>query len=487
MTASTACILWIGTLFSASALDADAESTARADRLNAETQLRRIEATVEAQRARVETLRRQITAVQERAEQALRQDDVRRVVRELMADATFAQGLYPDAAEIGYDRGFYIRSADDQFSFKTTGLVRIRYVGIERQNDNPRQAGLQRQDDESGFTVNDLVLTFHGYLHSPRLTYQIVMEGPSRKVNMWRTFTAHINYEVAPELQVVAGLMKVPFGRQELVGKADQQFVDRPLANEALKAERSIGAAVHGTLSKRLSYVMSVLNGFRDPDDSPSLDQTDTNFAYAGRLIAHLMGSPIKTESDLAWSKDPQWEIAVSGLYSDDNGDRSPISFYHIPDSIRSGRGLGGFAMVDLSGTDVAMFGADTAFRYRGLSITAEYFLRGIDGDSEWSPWERRTGDHGTSHQQGGYVQGGYFVVPKRVELAARLGGVWDIGSEGTWEYTIGANYYPWGTHNVVVQTDLTRIDEAPLASSNSNWSQNDQVNMIRVQLQAKF
>ncbi|MBN1341370.1 MAG: hypothetical protein JXQ73_01755, partial [Phycisphaerae bacterium] len=176
-----------------------------------------------------------------------------------------------------------------------------------------------------------------------------------------------------------------------------------------------------------------------------------------------------------------------SFVYNDDNGDHHTSAPYSIPDRVRRGRGIGGNATADLTGTDLLQLGADAAFRYRGFSVTAEYWLRSIDGDSEFSEWELLTGRSDSTHQQGGHIQAGYFVVPKKVEVAARLGGIWDNNGDNVWACTFGVNYFPWGSYNVMLQADFTRMAEAPSSSSSANWSQNDEVNMVRVQLQLLF
>jgi hypothetical protein len=452
-----------------------------------------LQALIEAQRSRIESLRSQLEAAEQGSGDKVRVEEVRKIVRELLADGDFRESLYPEVTQVGYDKGFYIKSTEEDFLLRISGFMKVRYTGIERQNDNPRIQGRQPQDDVSGFQVNDLRLYFSGYIHSPKLTYMIIVEGPTRISHDWRTYRAEINYEVVEELQVLAGLMKVPFGRQWLVTKSELQFIDRSLANETFNSsDRSVGVQLHGTLARRLTYHMALTNGVQNPADSPVLNdqvaQLDTDFAYTARLVAHLLGGPIANESDLAYSKDPQMEVGMSFLYSDNNGDiGGPGLFYGIPERIRSGRGIGGFGPSNSIGADMAMFGADYAFRYRGLSVTAEYFLRSVDSDSDYSQWFLRTTRNDSDHQQGGYVQAGYYIIPKKVEAVARLGGVWDIGDDNTWEYTFGANYYPFGNYNFLVQADFTHIDEAPTTSSSGNWSQNDNINMFRVQMQVRF
>ncbi len=452
-----------------------------------EEKIGRLERLVEAQQAKIESLRDRADAVEGGSNGTVRAAEVRKVVRELLADSDFRESLYPDVQQVGYKKGFYIRSSDEKFLLIITAYTRWRWTGQNRQTDDPRQQGRQKRDDINGFEVEDMYLTFRGHIHTPDLTYNITVEGDTDIAHDWRTYYAWINYKLAEEAQLTAGLMKAPFGRQETNSKSRLQFVDRSMANEMFNLDRVIAAGVHGVLAERLRYILAVANGIANRHDSPSQDELDTNFAYMGRLVAQIMGKQIKAENDLAYSKDPQMEAGLSFVYNDDNGDDDTHAAYSIPDRIRRGRGIGGNARADLTGTDLLQFGADVALRYRGFSLTAEYWLRTIDGDSEYSDWELLTSRSDSRHQQGGYVQAGYFIVPKKVEAAARLGGVWDNDGDNVWEYAFGLNYYPWGSYNVALQTDFTRIAEAPSSSSSANWSQNDELSMVRVQLQLKF
>ncbi|MBN1345035.1 MAG: hypothetical protein JXQ73_20240 [Phycisphaerae bacterium] len=464
-----------------------AKADGQADSAGLNDKINQLESLLKAQQDKIGALQNQVDSLEAESTDATRVAEVRKVVQELMADSGFRESLYPDVQQVGYDKGFYIKSSDETFLLKIGGYMHIRYTGQNRQTDNRRLQGRQKQDDINGFEIEDLFLIFTGHIHDPKLTYNITVYGDTDNQHDWRTYYAYVNYALMPEVQFLAGLVKVPFGRQELVSKSALQFVDRSMANEFFNLDRTIGAAVHGTLAKKLSYVVAVANGVANPNDSPSLDQLDTNFAYATRLVANILGGPINGESDLAYSKDPQLEVGFSFGYNDDNGDRNPGAWYSIPDRIRSGRGIGGNAVADLTGTDYFQFGTDAAFRYRGFSATAEYWLRTIDGNSEFSAWELQTGRSDASHQQGGYLQAGYFVIPKKLEMAARLGGVWDNNGDNCWEYAFGVNYFPWSSWNAVVQADFTRMSEAPSSSSAANWSQNDEVNMVRIQLQVKF
>ncbi len=455
---------------------------------NLQARLNRLEALVESQQETIGALESKLDLAGSRDWDAARVEEIEKVVREVIADADFRENLYPDVMQVGYDNGFYIKSSDDTFLLNITGMMQVRWIGTNRQTDNRRLQGRNKQDDINGFEVQYMVLNFDGYIHTPKLTYLISVIGDTDQAHSWETYYAQVNYEVVEEFVVSAGILDLPQGFNALTADHKQLFVDRALAEETFGLGASIGVAISGLLFDKLEYAAGVFNGVGNPSDSPSREQLDTNFAYAASLIYHILGDGVgDDETDLPYSKDPLWDVGMSFAYNDDNGDDETSFFYTVPDRIRRGRGIGGYGEADLTGTDYFQFGAHTAFRYRGFSLTAEWYLRTVDSDDEWSEWQLLTGRSDSMHFQGGYVQAGYFIIPKKLEAAARMGGIWDADGDNGWEYTFGVNYYPFQSHSFKIQADFTRIEEAPLDSTNGNWFQNDETNMFRVALQAAF
>ncbi len=463
---------------------------AQADQQGEDLQARldRLQSLVDQQQQTIDDLEAKLNLAGAEDWDAARVEEVKKVVKEVLADADFRESLYPDVMQVGYDGGFYIKSSDEAFLLNISGVMQIRWTGNNRQTDNPRRQGFQPQDDVNGFEIEKLFLTFAGHIHTDKLTYQVTVMGDTDLAHNWQTYYAFVNYEVMPEFQIAAGLMDMPQGRQFMNWDSSLQFVDRSMVEEAFFLGQSIGVMFHGTLAKRLTYQAGIFNGVNNPTDSPSRDQLDTNFAFASRMIAHILGEGINEETDLQFSKDPLLDVAISMYYNDDNGDlNGPGLLYSIPDRIRYGRGIGGNATADATGTDYFGFGTDVAFRYRGFSATAEYYMRSVDSDTRFSQWELLTLRRDSTHVQGGYVQAGYFIIPKKLELATRVGGIWDNGNDNTWEYTFGVNYYPWSSHNFKIQADYTYIPEAAGTFDWINVNQNDEISMFRVQLQAAF
>jgi len=474
------------------------------------TRLEQLEKRAAEQGQRLQQLQTQVQRITTPAPDAVRVAEVRKVVAVLMNDTSFRESLFPAAFNAGYEpmRGFYIDSADEAFSLTIKGLLQVRWDLGARQTDNPNMQGRQKRDDINAFGIKSLYLAFFGHIFNPKLKYWIAVDGGAKTVSDtgpetgdWKTFYANIDYEYLTGQHITAGLMRLPFGAQQMTFDTILQMPDRSLDTYAFGPDRSVGVMAHGNLfENRMTYFAAIANGVLNSDDSPSREQLDTNFAYFARVCAYALGKGNSlmesrfgyVENDLMYSKDPSLRFGFSFMYNDNNGDQGtggpPGLWAQIPDRIRSGRGLGGSELISSIGTDMYAFGVDAQFLYRGLSINLDYFIRGVDGDSEYSQWELNTLNHGSIHQQGGHIQVGYFIVPKRFEVTGRMGGVWDNGDANTWEYSVGCNYYPYGTYNFRLAADIVRIDEVVGGAHFSpNYSLNDELTMFRLLLQVGF
>jgi hypothetical protein len=487
-----------------------AEQPIVATNTDALARLERLEKMAAEQSQRLQKLEADIQSLPGPAPDQVRVAEVSRIVKELMQDAGFRDSLYPATIGAGYEpmRGFYIESADQAFVLNIKGVLQTRWTGAARQHDNPTLAGRQRRDDINAFDIQSLYLAFFGHIGDPRVKYWIAVDGGVKTIGpdgpdhgRWKTFLATIDYEYVPLQYITAGLFRLPFGANAMTFDPLQQMIERSLDTWDLTPDRSVGMIAHGTLfDRRMTYFAAMTNGIYDPDDSPSLGQTDTNFAYIARVCAYAFGKGDSLgelrfgypEGDLMYSKDPTLRFGFSFFYDDNNGDQhngsAPGLWAAIPESIRSGRGLGGTEVIPTIGTDIYSFGVDAQYKYRGFSVNLDYMLRVVESDSSYSPWELMTLKSGPTHQQGGHIQLGYFIVPKKVEVVGRLGGIWDNGSDNTWEYGVGANYYPFGSYNFRLAADIIRIDEVV---GHGHWSPmystNDELTMVRLLLQVAF
>ncbi len=471
-------------LTGASAALGQADSTA--DRMN------QLESMVKAQQEQIASLQQTLAAQGAAGVEQMRVEEIKRVVQELFRDPEFRDQLPLNA---GYKDGFFIRSGDD-FLLKINGRMQARYTfyGKDGGNRDPGSALFgTHTGDRSNLAFNRIRLAFSGHMWDPAFTYRLELKA-DRTDDVSLQY-AWVNYQFRDEMGLRIGVFKLPFGRQETTSSAGLQFVDRSLANELFNAGRSMTAMLHGSvLDKRLDYGVALSNGidtnFAAGDEVDVFRSLDTNPAVTARAVYHVLydklGADFKGIPDLEYHKKPALDVGTSFAYSANKGDnRNFLLPYAIPDLLRGGPG--GYGLANTLDTQIAQWGADMAFKYLGFSLTAEYFLRMIDVKNNTAPLALLSRRDATRHQQGGYVQAGYFIVPEKLEAVARVGGVWDIEGDNVWEFAGGMNYYIRG-HNLKIQADVTSISELPVRSGAANfYNINDDIVMFRMQLQAAF
>ncbi len=210
-----------------------------------------------------------------------------------------------------------------------------------------------------------------------------------------------IGYKLNPSIKLNLGQQKLPFSQENLASDSKSDTINRSQVVEALLARgtdvignqngRDIGIAASGSFFNRgddslFDYSLGIFNG-------SGINVTDTNERkdFVGRLVAH----PLKN-----------WSLG-SSLYS------GKYTLSTSPNTQAERSRIGGeFAYVD-----------DT------LSLKGEYIA----------------GRDGTIAKDGWYIQGGYFLIPKKFQGVLKFD-TYDpnrkIARNVTRVYTVGSNWY---------------------------------------------
>jgi uncharacterized coiled-coil protein SlyX len=461
-------------------------STLPAGKTTMEARMEKMENLLTQQKQEIDTLRKQLVSEGEGRMDKARADEIKKLIKEVLADEEFRNSIYQPTLQAGYDKGFYIKSADDAFYMKIRARTQFRYVGVNRQSRDMNFFGERNIDDTNGFTWTRLRLLFTGWLWNKDLEYNLTVDGSTNydDANV-KMYEASFTYQYAKGHKIQWGKFLLPFGKQAVHASTYQQMlIEQSITTATFNPGQSLGIMAKGDLlNKKLSYAAGVFNGTNNSQDDVS--KLDSKFSTAGRAVYHILnGYDELDETDFAYHDKPALDIGASYLYNQSDNDVSgqPL-VYSVQDLIRGGRG--GYATSASRGSEVLQFGADVGFKYKGFSASGEYFIRNVDSDHQWSAWNRLTGyGEGTGTPQGGYVQAGYFIVPKKFEVAGRLGGVWGLGDDQCWEQAIGFNYYIKG-HALKLSGDVTHIAECPISSRTLGVTQNDDIWMYRLQIQA--
>lgn len=477
-----------------------------ADGNTADSKLARLESLLEAQQQEIAMLERQVSAAQQSDMDGQRAEMMRQQIREVLSEQEFRESLMPTMLQAGYDDGFFIRSSDDRFLMKINGGVQFRFTHYGTRAQNRWLLPRLQRNDRTGFDVQRIRLALSGHAYTEDLTYMMEIQADAPDGYNFVASEVWVNYRFMDEFQFRAGLLRLPSTRSQSYYEMHQQMIDRSMTDAVFGFGFGIGAQFWGQLfDKRLEYRLAVVNGVSSGEGvsagrtiTTDPAENDNNPAIMFRMVWHALGDDPEGDFTHAYDyprhENPALDIGMHYVFNEDDGDlftsRVP---YPRATLIREG----GYGLTTTNGLQVHQFGLDMGFKWQGFSATGEYILRTLDVRRArrvpFTPWWLLTGDDSTVAQHGAYLQMGYFLpipgMEDKLEAVARVGGISALADEqeGTWEWTVGMNYYIEGD-KVKLQADFTKIYEAPISSGYSSLANvNDDALIFRVQLQFLF
>ena len=365
-------------------------------------------------------------------------------------------------------KGFTFTSPDGKFRLSLGGRGQFFYMYLDRDDVNGPAKEVSQQ------RVRRFKVYMSGYAYTKNLTYRVQVDlAKSTQIldDGW------INYRFVDEAQFQAGQFKVPFSRGELTSDGALQFVDRANAVDAFKPSYDIGVMVHGkALGGRLAYNAGLFNG-----TGQGGTRTTNSGAWAARAVFNPFGEMPYSEADLGNTPTPLLSVGA-GYFANTLKRNANSTFLDTTSSTPPYAGTSGWLGKAAANTaifdntervDVGTYGFDAAFKWRGFSAQGEYFR----GNAEGQTLGRRVDSRGF------YGQAGYFLLPKRLEVAARYSSVdpnLDEARDLQVEVTGAASYYFEG-HSLKLQGDYTSIHKQVSGKQSTDDHQ------VRVQAQVAF
>lgn len=248
------------------------------------------------------------------------------------------------------------------------------------------------------------------------------------------------------DLELRLGQFKVASNRQRVTSSGDLELVDRSILNSEFNLDRDVGVELRsrdlGGLDL-LSYRLGVFSGRgRDARGFHGFD-----FLYTARIdVTPLGGFDGYTEVDVDHEA-PHLAIGAGVAYVD---------------SAARDRGTRGNAPEDGGTTDTRHLFVDALFMARGLSVLAEFALRGGDRSAGDLVDEMGAPLPVTAPRAGyaAHAQVGYLLSCIPLGIAGRYAAVRGTGDtslgDGN-ELTFGAGWYPQG-HALKLQADYSRL-----------------------------
>lgn len=189
------------------------------------------------------------------------------------------------------DRGFFIRSDDDQFLLSPFVLLQVRGATALRQNALPGGG----DDTQSGFEIRRLQFGLDGHLIDPDLTYRIFWQSSELTSGNLSLLMAWVQYRFHGTPWVIGGgQFKDPLDHEQLISDAKQLASDRTYVDDQLAGGEAFSRGVtlryddHGPLRGEAAFT----SGFNVPNVSfQSFPTNPASYGLAARIEYKLLGN----------------------------------------------------------------------------------------------------------------------------------------------------------------------------------------------------
>ncbi len=339
--------------------------------------------------------------------------------------------LVAPAAHADYvvGKGFVFESPDQEFTLSITGRTQGRFDFIDW--DSERDI-----DNEATFSVRRARLILGGQIYGDKNRYSLHVGSDALRA-YWeqdtdygdvKIFDAWIQRVFSEHAALKFGQFKTPFSLQHNIPGAKLQFPDRSHATEILEYDfRDTGMELAGDLNDGLfEYTIAIVNG-----DGRNTLNADDSLAYYGRIAVSPTGDYGYAEGDTG-RKNPEKLAYALGFAVHSTTDETPTF-----------------------DSDVLRLNVHGGLKFNGFSVQGEYYWAETDPDNAAKLTDESF-----------YIQSGYYVVPDKIEIAAR--GSWlmpDEDDSDEMELSLGLNYLIHG-HRLKWQAAYSYFsNEVPAAS----------------------
>ena len=351
-----------------------------------------------------------------------RASEIRGIVTDVLADAETRSSLQGAAAGSGYNGGFFLSSADGNYSMKINVLEQIRWSFNNSEESNG--TGGTTTNQANGFENKRTRLTFGGNMVDSswnyKLSYYLAYSNDAEFATFDSTAPgfvkqdapiladAFVSKDFSNGFSVTVGQFKLPFSAEYNLDAGNLQFTDYSLTNTYL------GQMVGG------GYGQGIQFGY-------SADQFRVHGAYVNAISAQnqdwTAGSP-GTE----WALSGRAEFKFAGEWGQFNDAQS---WKGEGFGVLAGLGYSSQKLDNANGNTPSALTLDITVDFGGANLTAAYYT--VDNDNGLQ-----------DNTPSAFVLGGGVFLADDFELVARyesidpdVTGLSDFGT-----FSVGGNWY---------------------------------------------
>lgn len=262
---------------------------------------------------------------------------------------------------------------------------------------------------------------------------------------------AYLRYTGIEGMEISVGNQNFPFSRELITSSKYQQLVERTFVGDHNYGtpDRQIGFHLEGEgADKKVTYGISLASACIDPDskkldfDTPVNNEAEDwneGFMFGGRVDFHPFGNLKFSQGD--FSGDTLATIGLAAFtWSNDDDNNS----YTDEET-----GLTDGSKPDVD--SVTGFEVSAALRAAGFSVDAEYNI--FNAETVDSTFTGGIYEEGETKLMNYAVEGGYMVVPSKLELVAGYQAMDADNYDNVWTRTsVGMNYF-FQKHDIKIQT----------------------------------
>jgi hypothetical protein len=324
-----------------------------------------------------------------------RASEIRGIVTDVLADADTRASLQGSGAGAGYDGGFFLSSADGNYSMKINVLQQIRWS----YNDDDSAVG---EDQSFGFENKRTRLTFSGNMVDSTWSYKVAYYlgysnsaenfGEGELADVW------VSKDFGNGFSMYVGQFKLPFGGEYGTDAGNLQFTDYSVAATVSGPGYGQGLML-GYSADMFRVFGAYVNGLGEANEAWANGSPSTDWAFSARGEFKLAGNWSQFNDAQSWKGEEFGAVIGAGyaVQRDDNADTTPWNFT-----------------------------LDAALEFGGANIGAAYFMTDDDAGGELNAFT---------------VSGGVFVADD-IELIARFENIDVDGGPELNTLTGGANWY---------------------------------------------
>jgi hypothetical protein len=384
----------------------------------------------------------------ERGEQWLteqRAAQIRGVVSDVLADADTRAMLQSTGATAGYDKGFFLASADGSFRLNIKGQVQSRFAYNHVSSGAAGVPGSEQSENEYGFELRRAKLGFSGHVIDPTWRYDIKMAyernggvstNGSGQVQLEEAF---FEKELAKGIFLRGGQWKNWFNYEEITSSSAQQLVERSAINQYFST-KFVQGIVLGVQQDWWRGWASYNDGGGNRSIQVIQTQNLTEWALTGRVEFMLAGAWSQFKDMQGWVGS-DFAVMLGGAVNWQRGTGVQ--------GIRNSVGNGTIPGAPGGGEQASLvtYTADLNVRGPGWSIFGAFLGNTVYA---FAPTASLPND---PTSLGVVLQGGIFLT-ENLELVARYEGLWvsngrtgattanALNSQTLNILTLGANWY---------------------------------------------